>query len=82
MTGETMMGEVEDLRERVAKLEAGQSWMSRRVDELHEKMDRIMELMRQHNGKEGQLSWRAIAQLSAAVSGLVAIITFLIQKVG
>jgi len=76
---ELQMGE-HDLNERVAKLEEGQRWTVRELAHMREKLDELVELVRSHNGREGNLSWRAIAQLSAAVSGLVAVVTYLVQR--
>ena len=81
------MGDVEDLRERVAKLEAGQEWMNSRIDDahrkidaVHQKLDRIISMMTVHDRNGARLSWRVIAQLSAIIASLVGVVTFLVQR--
>ena len=78
MKGEKSVGE-HDVYERLATLENDNRWLRREVETIKGSLEEIKDILRRSNG---HLSWRAVAQLSTAISGLVVLVTYLVQRLG
>jgi len=71
-----------EIHERIARLETDQRWTRRELEVIRQRLDEIAEMIRRHNVRDGSLGWKAIAQLSAAVAGLVGVVSYLVQRLG
>ncbi len=71
-----------EIHERIARLETDQKWTRRELEVIRQRLEEIAEMIRRHNVREGHLSWKAVAQLSVAVSSLVGLVIYLVQRAG